>query len=75
MTHWIIKESSTGNLYEMLTDTDDTEQVYKAFGKQIYNMPDDLDTGNVDIDIFQLQPKIDKVRAIDINIKLTNKPK
>lgn len=64
MTQWLIRESSTGLLYQLATNTDDTEQVYRIFGRQMYGMTEDFDTANVDIDLFKLPQPLGTVGTV-----------
>jgi hypothetical protein len=52
--NYLAIQLSTGNIYQISADS--TEEAYWLFGKQVLGMTDDLDTGNVDIDLYPLLP-------------------
>ncbi len=53
---WVVRESSSGKLYQVSTKTANTEEVYKVFAKVVLGLDTsgDFDTGNVDIDIQKI---------------------
>lgn len=54
MYHWLVRDSA-GELYFVTTVNSGTEEVYEVFGKVVLGMDqENMDTGNVDIDIFAI---------------------
>lgn len=54
MTNWIVRESSSGKIYQLTTKSSKAEDVYLLFAQVIYGQDTSdefFDTGNVDIDI------------------------
>jgi len=51
---YLVQENSTGKLF--LLSAKDTESAYKLFGKVIDGMEEPIDTGNVDINLFEVKP-------------------
>lgn len=56
MKTFIAIESSTGDLYALRAK--DTEAAYRDFGKHVLGMGEVEDTGNVDIDLYELPAKL-----------------
>ncbi len=56
MTKWIVRESSSGRIYQLTTKSSNTEDVYLLFAQKVYGLDTsgDFDTGNVDIDIQKI---------------------
>lgn len=56
---FLARESSTGQLYLLACDgSKGRDEPYRVFGHEVYDMDTsgDFDTGNVDIDLFELRP-------------------
>jgi hypothetical protein len=49
---YIAVESATGDMYRV--DAPNTEIVYIAIGRDVLGMKGEIDTGNVDFDIYEL---------------------
>lgn len=56
---YLARESSGGKLYLLACDTTkDPDEPYKLFAREVQGLdtPEGFDTGNVDIDLFELTP-------------------
>ena len=49
---WIVRQSSSGDIYHLSTTTRDHEAVYRLFARKVLRLPQVVDAGNIDIDIF-----------------------
>lgn len=56
---YLARESSTGRLYLLAVSADsEADEPYRLFAREVYGQvtTGDFDTGNVDIDLFELTP-------------------
>lgn len=55
MRQFIAIESSSGKVIYVTAET--KEKAYHVIGRVLYGMPDPIDSGNVDVDLFAIVPE------------------
>ena len=61
---YLVQENSSGDLY-VVSCTDRNDDVYKLFGREVYGMKGDFDTGNVDINVVEI-PRVLKGQVVKL---------
>lgn len=56
MKPFVAVQTSTGDTYLIYANT--AEDAYVVFGREILGMQGEIDTGNVDIDLYPVEPKL-----------------
>lgn len=67
MKSFVAIESSSGRV--IACHAKDAEDAYHVIGVQVYGMTEPIDTGNVDVDLYELPEMAYRVMAVVLEMK------